>query len=111
MDEEGWRRLGRTIARERAPQWRSRREFATAAGISARTVDDLERGRRDNYLDTTLAAVEYALGWQPGTCLRVVQGGRVRRHVDPQMERVWAAWPHLSNKERAAVAELAERLR
>ena len=111
MDEVGWARLGRAIAKERGTRWRSRRDFARAVGVSPRLLDDLEGGRRDNYLDTTLAAVEFTLGWQPGTCMRVVQGGRVRRHVDADMERVWQAWPYLSRKSRRAIADLAERLR
>lgn len=102
-------RLGRAIARERGPRWRSRRDFASAAGISTRTVDDLETGRRDNYLDTTLAAVELALGWQFGTCVRVVQGGRVVHEVDPDLARLLVLWRRLSRDARLMLVEVAER--
>lgn len=109
MDAEGWVRLGRIILHDRSRYWRTREEFARASGVSARVLDDLEAGRRDNYQDATLAAIEITLGWRAGTCLRVVQGGRVRRDVDLEMSRVLTAWPRLSHDARVMLAELAER--
>lgn len=109
MDDQGWERLGRAIVHDRTRHWRSRAEFARWSGISERTLDDLETGRRDNYLDSTLAAVEIALGWAQGTCLRVVQGGRVRREPDPEFARVRTAWGRLSLDARRMLADLAER--
>ncbi len=102
-------RLGRLILHERSRQWRTREEFAHATGLSARLLDDLEAGRRDNYLDATLAAVEITLGWQAGSCLRVVGGGRPRRELDPSLARVIAVWPSLSADARAMLADIAER--
>lgn len=40
--------------------------FATAAGLSARVIGDLETGRRDRFTDETIAAVERVLDWAPG---------------------------------------------
>lgn len=80
---EGWGLLAARIAAERSRRWHSRAAFAKAAGVSVRVIDDLERGLRGNYSDATLAAVEAALGWEFGSALRVVQGGRPRREVDP----------------------------
>lgn len=107
--DDGWARLGRVILTERSRRWRTRAEFADACGVSARVLDDLETGARENYLDATLAAIEVTLGWKPGTCLRVVQGGKVRREHDPSMARLVAVWPSLSNDARAMLADLAER--
>ncbi|GAB3889359.1 hypothetical protein GCM10028802_42200 [Terrabacter terrigena] len=102
-------RLGRRVAAERGRHWRSRAAFARAAGLSKRVVDDLELGRRSNYAETTLAAIEAALGWTPGTCLRVVQGGKVQREVDPSMVRLMDAWVRLPEEARAMLVEIAER--
>lgn len=99
------------ILHDRSRQWRTREEFAHATGLSARTLDDLEAGRRDNYLDATLAAVEVTLGWQVGSCLRVVGGGKVRREMDPSLARIMAVWPTLSDDARAMLADVAERAR
>ena len=109
MEGQGWRRLGGVIASERARRWRSRATFARAAGVSARVIDDLELGRRNNYAESTLAAVEVTLGWQPGTCRRVVQGGKVKREVDPDLVRLLDVWRVLSTDARVMLVEIAER--
>lgn len=106
---DGWSRLGQRVAQERGRHWRSRSAFARAAGISRRVLDDVEKGRRDNYSDATLAAIELALGWAPGTCLRVVEGGKVRRQIDPVLARLLDVWVTLSPDARAMLVEIAER--
>lgn len=106
---DGWERLGQRVSQERGRHWRSRAAFARAAGISPRVLDDVEKARRSNYSDATLAAIEAALGWAPGTCLRVVQGGRVRRDVDPLMVRLLDVWTTLSPDARAMLVAIAER--
>lgn len=60
-------------------------------------------------MPATLAAVEVALGWAPGSCLRVVQGGRVHRLEDPLLARLVEMWPRLSRETHALLVELAER--
>lgn len=107
--DDGWARLGRRIATERGRHWRSRAAFARAAGIGERTLSDVERGRRDNYSEATLAAIEAALGWAPGTCQRIVEGGKVRRDMDPTLVRLLDAWTTLGPDARLLLAELAER--
>ena len=106
---DGWARLGQEVAQERGRHWRSRSAFARAAGISRLVLDDVEKGRRTNYSDATFAAIEAALGWEPGTCLRVVQGGKVRREVDPVLVRLLDVWVTLSPDARAMLVEIAER--
>jgi hypothetical protein len=77
--------------------------------LSTRLVGDVEKGRRSNYSDATLAAIEAALGWEPGTCQRIVQGGKVRRDIDPQMMRLLDAWRTLPLEARELLVEMAER--
>lgn len=107
---DGWERLGRRIAVERGRRWRSRAAFARAAGVSSRVVDDLENGRRNNYSDATLGAIEATLGWEPGTAQRVVEGLRVKREADPLATRLMDAWQHLSPDARRLLVEIAERV-
>jgi hypothetical protein len=76
--------------------------------VSERVIDDIENGNRSNYLDATLAAIEAALGWAPGTCLRVVQGGRVRREHDPLLVRFLDAWRALPTEARELLVLMAE---
>lgn len=106
--DESWGLLASRIAAERSRRWHSRAAFAKAAGVSVRVIDDLERGRRGNYSDATLAAVEATLGWEFGSALRVVQGGRPRREVDPYLAQLVEVWPSLSMDARAMLARLAE---
>lgn len=105
---EDWQRLGKRVTVERGRYWRSRNAFARAAGISPRLLGDVEKGRRTNYSDATLAAIEAALGWEPGTCLRIVQGGKVRRDIDPQMMRLLDAWRTLPPEARELLVMMAE---
>lgn len=111
VSEQGWKRLGRAILHDRIRYWPTREEFAQATGLSARLLDDLEAGRRSNYSDATYAAIEATLGWREGTCLRVVDGGRVFREYDPAMARIMRAWPHLSREVQEMLADLADRYR
>ena len=105
---EGWGLLAAQIASERSRRWRSRAAFAKAAGVSVRVIDDLERGRRSNYSDATLATVEAALGWEFGSAKRVVQGGRPRRETDPFLAELVEIWPSLSPDARAMLVRLAQ---
>lgn len=106
---DGWRRLGEIVTAERSRRWKSRAAFARHAGIASRVVDDIERGRRSNYSDGTLASLEVALGWNAGSCLRVVQGGQPRRDIDPTLSRLLEVWPQLSRDSRVMLVDMAER--
>jgi len=107
----GWERLGAAIVAERSRRWRTRAGLAHASGVSVRVIGDLERARRTNYQDTTLGAVEGALGWEVGTCQRIVAGGRPAHNHDPMMVRLLAIWPFLSDDARAMLVAVAERAR
>jgi transcriptional regulator with XRE-family HTH domain len=107
----GWERLGRRIKAERGRKgYSSVAALARAAGVSPRTVQAIESGSRSGRpREATLAKIERALGWQPGSAERIVEGGRPRQAADPMLERVLAAWPQLSSDQQARIAAQAER--
>lgn len=76
-----------------------------------RTLSDLERGARDTYSAETLATVEAALGWQPGSVRRVLDGGEPARDPDDDLAAILAAWPHLDDRGRRVLRAVAEVLR
>ena len=93
--DAGWVELGRTIRSARGRRWRRRADFADYTGLSYTTLGDIERGRRGNFSTETYAAIEDALNWEEGTCMRVARGGKVRPRIDPELQAVIDAWPHL----------------
>jgi transcriptional regulator with XRE-family HTH domain len=84
-------------------------DFADAAGVSESSIDNIENGRQRGYSDATVAAVEAALGWEPGSFLQVVEGGGPTVTPDELMTRLRLAWPRLSVDARRMLVELAER--
>lgn len=112
MTDAGWTRLGRRIKAERGRKgYPTAAALADAAGLSVRTVEIIEAGSRPwRPRDTTQAKIERALGWQPGSVERIVNGGRPRQAADPLLQRVIAAWPQLSGDDQVQMTELVERL-
>lgn len=88
-DEDGdWAGLGEAVQRRRLELGlRSRDALAAKAGISARTLGDIERGQRGNYANSTWILLETALGWAPGSVAGVLSGGQP--HV-PNPANAWA---------------------
>ena len=73
-----WRRLGALLVQRRielAPRYRQRTAFAEDVGIKWRLLYDIERAKRDSFTPETLAAIEVAYRWQPGSVARVLAGG------------------------------------
>lgn len=73
-----WERLGRLLATRRAqldPRYRIRKVFAEESGLNYGLVRDIELAVRDSYKATTIAAVERAYAWGPGSIERVLAGG------------------------------------
>lgn len=80
-DDLDWAKLGEWVyARRRNRGMRSRELFAVKAGVSSRTLGDLERGLPVS--PHTLLAVDAALFWVAGSCERILRG------QDP------IEWPH-----------------
>lgn len=112
MAANGARRLGRRIKQERARIWSRQADFADACGLSVRVVTALENGERENFKVETIAAVETALRWVPGSADRVRRGLEPRVEPDADLARLWDLWPALSLEARRmllAAAEVAAR--
>lgn len=106
---EDWTRLGELIREERVGVRRLRQPaFAAYIGIGPRTLRKLERGEAASYDDDILRAVEFAMGWAPGSVERVLSG-RAPLHRDAEWNRLRRAWPDLSPDMRRFIADSAER--
>lgn len=71
----GRRLLGARVLRDR--RWRTRGTYAEDIGISVRTVADVETGRigkRRDWDPGTIAILERAVGWAPGSYDAVLAG-------------------------------------
>lgn len=108
MVDEGWVRLGDVVRSERARRWPRRRDFARECGLGERVITALERHERDNFSTETIAAVEAALGWEPGSADRVRAGLRPQRLEDADLARLRSLWPRLSRDSRRMLVRLAE---
>ena len=107
-----WTRLGRLIRAERVHLgYRTLGAFAHAAGVSRGTISNLERGTRDRYQPETVAAVEAVLGWQAGSVVKILGGGKPTREDDADLALILAAWPRLDARARRALRVAAEALR
>jgi transcriptional regulator with XRE-family HTH domain len=71
-----WERLGRAIVRRRVELgFNTQAGLAEHMGLTARILGDLEGGKRVSYGKSTLARLERALDWPPGTVDEVLAGG------------------------------------
>lgn len=116
MRARDWQRLADEIRTARLRKGYGRQQdLAEAAGVSLRTVSNLESRHPDPVKPWILAKIELALDWAPGSAEAVLAGGRpttlpARRDssVEAEMER------RLSEAERQIVqatnAELGEML-
>ncbi|WBQ02975.1 helix-turn-helix domain-containing protein [Kribbella sp. CA-293567] len=107
MSVGDWARLGARVAAERARQGHSAASFGAAAGLSSTTVDSIEHHRKESYDPGTLAQLEQALGWQPGSVKRVLAGLEPKPVEDPDLAAVIDAWPRLSPGARRMLRVLA----
>jgi hypothetical protein len=77
-DADAWARLGALLVRRRVEldrRYRNRQLFATERDIEYRLVSDIERHRRQNFEETTIAVIEAAYDLAPGSIGRVLAGG------------------------------------
>lgn len=74
--ERDWPRLSTAIRARREELGLTQPELASAAGISVSTVQILESGRTRARIPTTMASIEEALQWTPGSAADVLGGGR-----------------------------------
>ncbi|MCP9205559.1 helix-turn-helix domain-containing protein [Streptomyces sp. NEAU-Y11] len=77
-DPQAWARLGRALKSAREHRGLSQAELATAADVSARSVQDAEGGKVPKArVPYTLARVAEALGWPAGAVDSVLDGGPI----------------------------------
>jgi hypothetical protein len=77
--EDAWERLGDMLVQRRislAPRYRVRELFASDVGLKWRLLYDIERHKRQNFTDETLAAFEVAYQLRPGSIATVLDGGQ-----------------------------------
>jgi len=75
MGAQDLQRLARYVVRRRTSLgFKYREDFATATGLSTRTLGDIERARRQ-VSDASVAAIEERLGWKPGSFEAILDGG------------------------------------
>jgi transcriptional regulator with XRE-family HTH domain len=91
----GWSELAQAVIGRRVELGHHVREaFADASGLSVRTLSDIERARRTSYDPATLARVEQALQWLPGTVDRILAEGGARAsdvgEADPLLRELGA---------------------
>jgi hypothetical protein len=81
-----WHRLGQLVTSRRIALGHPRREDFTNAtpGISLRTLGDIEAARRDSYSRNTIATLEHALRWAPGSVTAILDGGDPTSQPDKQ---------------------------
>lgn len=78
-----WGRLGvEIVSRRVALGMRTREEFAANVNLSYRSLSDLENGKRP-FQRSTLAMIEQALDWWPGSAVAVLEGGSPRELQAP----------------------------
>lgn len=75
---QAWLRLGRLLQERRGqldPTFTKRTRFADAVGVNLKTLVDIEKAARTTFSDATLAAIETAYQWRPGSIRAVLEGG------------------------------------
>jgi hypothetical protein len=75
-DLRPWVALGRAVLARRVELgYKTRGPFAEAAGLTIKTLGEIERGERASYDPSTLAQVEKTLQWRPGAIRQAVSSG------------------------------------
>lgn len=74
-----------------------------------RVLAAIENAERENISPDTIAAIEAALSWEPGSAERIRAGLTPRRYEDPGLTRLRVLWPRLSSDARTMLVEVAER--
>lgn len=71
-----WAALARAVTDRRVELGhRTLRSFAEAAGLSTKTLGEIESAKRSSYDRATLIQVERSLKWPPGAVQHVLDGG------------------------------------
>lgn len=89
--DEHWQRLGELLIAARvAKGFTKRAEWQRHLGLShGRTLFDIENAKRRNFDPSTIAFIEHAYGWRPGSIRAVLAGGEptvTEQNSEPQPE-------------------------
>lgn len=77
-----WQRVARLVIRRRVDLgYHQQSEFASSAGLSIRTLNNIENSRRQSYDGSTIALLERGLEWEPGSIDAILAGGEPAIHV------------------------------
>lgn len=84
-----WQRVGKYVVDRRVELgFKTRSDLASAVQVTARTLGDIENGRRGNFDPVTIASLERVLGWETGSLKRIADGGEPQlRGVGPERAR------------------------
>lgn len=100
-ESEDWARLGAYVVSRRTELGHDRQQdLADAAGVAVRTIGALERGERVRA--STVAKIERALDWLPGSASTVLHGG------EPDTKDANAEELHFDDPAEVAIWNLAE---
>jgi transcriptional regulator with XRE-family HTH domain len=107
---DDWERLGEFVRRVRVDLgYRTQDQFAEAAKISPRTLRELEGGRP--VAKRTLALIEAALQWGPGSAQSVLRGGQPDTEDTPAASPTAARAADEQNLQRILNASSSELVR
>lgn len=74
--EQRWKRVGTAVgARRRARGYPRQQDAADAGDIGVAKWGQVERGEPGPHADNTIAGVERALAWKPGSVAAILAGG------------------------------------
>lgn len=73
MPDRDLERLAKAVKARRLERYPSRREAAAAAGVSKDTFQRVEEG--EVVREVSYVKIDRALGWAPGSCDEIAQGG------------------------------------
>lgn len=108
MEETRWERLGQLVDAERSRRHMSWAALARYAGFGERTLYEIHKGAKTSYDAETLARLETAVWWEPGSVELVLKGLEPRRVADPDLARIQHAWPDLPPPVRRVLGDVAE---
>jgi transcriptional regulator with XRE-family HTH domain len=72
--EQDWKRLAGAIRQAREAAGMTQIDLAGRADIASGSVQNLESGRERSRIPQSLAKVEQALGWEPGSGVAILRG-------------------------------------
>lgn len=105
---DAWEKVARAVAARRGELGLTRAALAQRARRSMSTIYEIEAARRSVYRPSTLAALEDALDWAPGTVGRILDGAPPEPHAAAEQQAAIPC-PHchaIKNAARAAHRDL-----